>query len=57
MEGPRATEEETADEEEDNGGEGFEPAVGLGTGLTGGAEREEDGVACAVLAGRTSRIK
>ena len=56
MEVARAGEEETADEEKDDCSERFEPGVGLGAGLAGGAEGEEDGVACAVLAVRTYGI-
>ena len=40
-------EEEAAEDEGDEGGEGFEPAVGLGCeDVVGGAEADEDGVAC-----------
>ena len=42
-------EEEAAEEEEKDGGEGLEPGVGLGEGLVGGAEGEDYGVAWEVI--------
>jgi hypothetical protein len=55
----RLGEEVAADEEENNGGQGLEPDVGLRYGLVGRAESENDGVTCGRvrnLAGRGQGI-